>query len=114
MAGQRSRWTRPPASPLAALAPALFAQRGQRRDLPDELQPQCRGRSWPMPENPANRESGIAPAIARPPLGATSESCSPWMTSAGTVMRRSAAVRLGWLALAASCRRKPAGSYPRS
>jgi hypothetical protein len=67
-----------------------------------------------MPENPANRESGIALAIARPPLGATSESCSPWMTSTGTVMRRSAAVRLGWLALAASCRRKPAGSYPRS
>ena len=67
-----------------------------------------------MPENPANRESGIALAIARPLLGATSGSCSPWMTSAGTVMRRSAAVRLGWLALAASCRRKPAGSYPQS
>ena len=30
-----------------------------------------------MPENPANRESGIALAIARPPLGATSGSCSP-------------------------------------
>ena len=29
-------------------------------------------------------------------------------------MRRRSAVRFGWLALAASCRRKPSGSYPRS
>ena len=58
-----------------------------------------------MPENPTKREPGMARAIARPPLGATSGSCSPWMTSAGTVMRRRSAVRFGWLALAASCRR---------
>ena len=67
-----------------------------------------------MPENPANRECGIALVIASPPLGATSGSCSPWMTSVGTVIRRRSAVRFGWLTLAASCRRAPSGSYPRS
>jgi hypothetical protein len=67
-----------------------------------------------MPENPTKREPGMALATARPPLGATSGSCSPCMTNAGTAIRRRSAVRFGWLALAASCRRYPSGSYPRS
>jgi drug/metabolite transporter (DMT)-like permease len=36
-----------------------------------------RGRSCPMPENPTKREPGMALATARPPLAATSGSCSP-------------------------------------
>ena len=63
-----------------------------------------------MPENPTKREFGIALAIASPPLGATKGSWSPWMISVGTPMRCNSLVRFGWLPIAASCRRSPAGS----
>ncbi len=40
---QRSRWTRLRLAGRRSLA--LLAQRGQRRDLPDELRPQCPGQA---------------------------------------------------------------------
>ncbi len=48
-----------------------------------------------MSGNISRREVGTARAVAMPPLGITSGSSSPWITSVGAVTRRSPAVRSG-------------------
>ena len=51
----------------------------------------------------------IAAAVASPPLGCTSGSLVPWMTSVGTSRRRSFSVRSPVARMACSCRSVPTG-----
>src|SRR5690349_14392158 len=51
------------------------------------------GRLWPMPSMSTRFESGMAAAVARPPLGSTSVSARPCSTSVGIERARSRAVR---------------------
>ena len=84
------------------------------RDAVRELGVQRGGKSWPIPGIIHSDAPGMAAAVARPPLGSTSGSASPWITSVGTSNSRNPEVRSGDARMAARWRGNAAGWLARS